>query len=551
MEVKQIFTIALELLGGLGLFLFGMKTMSDAIEKTAGAKLRPILEKFTSNKFLGLIVGALFTAMVQSSSACTSMVVSFVDSGLMNLYQAVGVIFGANIGTTITSQLVSFDLERYAPIFLAIGVIMYMFIKKEKISRFGEIIVGFGVLFLGISLMGAAVEPLKESVEVQHMFASLSNPLLALLIGWAVTALIQSSSVTVSIIVVLASKGMFNQNLLICLFIILGCNMGACMTALLTSLSGKKDAKRAAMIHFLFNLVGSAIMFLLLTFFGDWIQHLLFDLISKGQAGKYIANSHTLFKVFQVAILLPFSSLLVKATYLIIPGDEKEKVAYGDSYKLQFIGSKAVFNPATAVVAAQNEIERMASLASDNLNRSINALMTMDQESINDVFEVEKNIDYLSHEITNYLVRLTQMTIPIEDLKNIGGLFHVVSDIERIGDHATNIAEAAQKKKDKGIQFSKEAIQELTQMVDSVNENLRLCIDTFITKSDDNLERIEAIENKVDQMEIDFQDAHIDRITKGECTPEAGMLFTDLITGLERVCDHATNIAFATMKQNS
>ena len=551
MEVKQIFTIALELLGGLGLFLFGMKTMSDAIEKTAGAKLRPILEKFTSNKFLGLIVGALFTAMVQSSSACTSMVVSFVDSGLMNLYQAVGVIFGANIGTTITSQLVSFDLERYAPIFLAIGVIMYMFIKKEKISRFGEIIVGFGVLFLGISLMGAAVEPLKESVEVQHMFASLSNPLLALLIGWAVTALIQSSSVTVSIIVVLASKGMFNQNLLICLFIILGCNMGACMTALLTSLSGKKDAKRAAMIHFLFNLVGSAIMFLLLTFFGDWIQHLLFDLISKGQAGKYIANSHTLFKVFQVAILLPFSSLLVKATYLIIPGDEKEKVAYGDSYKLQFIGSKAVFNPATAVVAAQNEIERMASLASDNLNRSINALMTMDQESINDVFEVEKNIDYLSHEITNYLVRLTQMTIPIEDLKNIGGLFHVVSDIERIGDHATNIAEAAQKKKDKGIQFSKEAIQELTQMVDSVNENLRLCIDTFITKSDDNLDRIEAIENKVDQMEIDFQDAHIDRITKGECTPEAGMLFTDLITGLERVCDHATNIAFATMKQNS
>lgn len=551
MEVKQIFTIALELLGGLGLFLFGMKTMSDAIEKTAGAKLRPILEKFTSNKFLGLIVGALFTAMVQSSSACTSMVVSFVDSGLMNLYQAVGVIFGANIGTTITSQLVSFDLERYAPIFLAIGVIMYMFIKKEKISRFGEIIVGFGVLFLGISLMGAAVEPLKESVEVQHMFASLSNPLLALLIGWAVTALIQSSSVTVSIIVVLASKGMFNQNLLICLFIILGCNMGACMTALLTSLSGKKDAKRAAMIHFLFNLVGSTIMFLLLTFFGDWIQHLLFDLISKGQAGKYIANSHTLFKVFQVAILLPFSSLLVKATYLIIPGDEKEKVAYGDSYKLQFIGSKAVFNPATAVVAAQNEIERMASLASDNLNRSINALMTMDQESINDVFEVEKNIDYLSHEITNYLVRLTQMTIPIEDLKNIGGLFHVVSDIERIGDHATNIAEAAQKKKDKGIQFSKEAIQELTQMVDSVNENLRLCIDTFITKSDDNLERIEAIENKVDQMEIDFQDAHINRITRGECTPEAGMLFTDLITGLERVCDHATNIAFATMKQNS
>ena len=252
MSAGKIFTIALELMAGLGLFLFGMKTMSDAIEKTAGARLRPILEKFTSNKFLGLIVGAVFTALVQSSSACTSMVVSFVDSGLMTLYQAVGVIMGANIGTTITSQLVSFDLARYAPIFLAIGVIMFMFIKKEKVNHIGEIIVGFGVLFVGISLMGEAVEPLKESVEIQHMFASLRNPFIALLIGWVVTGIIQSSSVTVSIIVVLASKGMFNDNLMICLFIILGCNMGACMTALLTSLSGKKDAKRAAMIHFLF-----------------------------------------------------------------------------------------------------------------------------------------------------------------------------------------------------------------------------------------------------------------------------------------------------------
>ncbi len=550
MTGTQVFTIILELLGGLGLFLFGMKTMSDAIEKTAGAKLRPILEKFTSNKFLGLIVGAVFTALVQSSSACTSMVVSFVDSGLMNLYQAVGVIMGANIGTTITSQLVSFDLERYAPIFLAVGVIMYMFVKKEKVNHFGEIIVGFGVLFLGISLMGNAVNPLKESVEVQHLFASLSNPFIALLIGWAVTALIQSSSVTVSIIVVLASKGMFDENLLICLFIILGCNLGACMTALLTSLSGKKDAKRAAMIHFLFNLVGSIIMFILLTFFGGWIQNLLFNIISKGQAGNYIANSHTLFKIFQVAVLLPFSSLLVKATYLVVPGDEKEKVAYGDSFKLQFIGSKAVFNPATAVVSAQNEIERMASLASDNLNRSINALMTLDEDTINEVFDVEKNIDYLSHEISAYLVRLTQMTVPIEDLRNIGGLFHVVNDIERIGDHATNIAEAARKKKEKDIKFSKAAVSELTQMVDAVNENMHLCIETFISKDDKNIDRIEALESMVDQMEIDFQDSHIDRITKGECTPEAGIIFTDLITGLERVCDHATNIAFATMKNN-
>ena len=550
MTASEVFSIALALLGGLGLFLFGMKTMSDAIEKTAGAKLRPILEKFTSNKFLGLIVGAVFTALVQSSSACTSMVVSFVDSGLMTLYQAVGVIFGANIGTTITSQLVSFDLEQFAPIFLGIGVIMYMFIKKEKVNRFGEIIIGFGVLFLGISLMGSAVEPLKTDPGVQQLFASLSNPFIAFLIGWVVTGIIQSSSVTVSIIVVLASKGMFNNNLTICLFIILGCNMGACMTALLTSLSGNKDAKRAAMIHFLFNLVGSTIMFILLTFFGGWIQNLLYNVISKGAGheGNYIANSHTLFKVFQVIVILPFSSLLVKATYLIVPGEDKSKVGYGDSFKLQFIGNTKIFNPATAVVSAQNEIERMGSLASDNLNRAMNALITMDEETIKDVWEVEKNIDFLSHEITDYLVRLTQTTMPIEDLKSIGGLFHVVNDIERIGDHATNIVEAAQTKKDRGISFSKAAMKELTDMMDAVNQNIQYCLEMFVTRNDDHLKQIEELEDKVDQMERDIQDSHISRMTKGECSPEAGIIFNDIITGLERVCDHATNIAFATLK---
>ncbi|MBQ1488689.1 MAG: Na/Pi cotransporter family protein, partial [Lachnospiraceae bacterium] len=439
----------------------------------------------------------------------------------------------------------------FAPIFLAVGVIMYMFIKKTKINRFGEIIVGFGVLFLGISIMGDAVNPLKESAAVQHMFASLSNPILALLIGWLVTAIIQSSSVTVSIIVVLASKGMFNQNLLICLYIILGCNMGACMTALLTSLSGKKDAKRAAMIHFLFNLTGSVIMFALLSIFGGWIQHLLYDVISNGNAGNYIANSHTIFKVVQVAIIFPFSSLLVKATYLVIPGEDKDKVGYGDTYKLQFIGENAIFNPATAVVAAQNEIERMGSLASDNINRAMNALITMDEGTIKEVWEVEKNIDFLSHAITNYLVKLTQSTMPIEDLKNIGGLFHVVNDIERIGDHATNIAEAAQKKKDKGIAFSKEATKELTDMINAVNENIHLCLEMFVTKNEDHLKEIERIEDKVDQMERDIQDSHIDRMARGECTPEAGIVFNDIVVGLERVCDHATNIAFSVVKANN
>ena len=368
------------------------------------------------------------------------------------------------------------------------------------------------------------------------------------MIGWVVTGIIQSSSVTVSIIVVLASKGMFNDNLLICLYIILGCNMGACMTALLTSLSGKKDAKRAAMLHFLFNLFGSIMMFILLTVFGGFMQNLLFNIISHGNAGNYIANSHTIFKIIQVVLIFPFSSLLVKATYLVVPGEDKDHVGYGDSLKLQFIGNKTVFNPATAVVAAQNEIERMGSLAYDNLNRSINALVTKDEESIKDVFEVEKNIDFLSHEITGYLVRLTQMTMAVEDLKSIGGLFHVVNDIERIGDHATNIAEAAKATKDKNIQFSKAALKELTEMVETVNRNLHLCMEMFRTREDTHLKEIEELEDKVDQMERDIQDSHIERMTKGICSPEAGIIFNDIVTGLERVCDHATNIAFSVLK---
>ena len=279
------------------------------------------------------------------------------------------------------------------------------------------------------------------------------------------------------------------------------------------------------------------------------MQNLLYNVISKGNPGNYIANSHTIFKIVQVAVLLPFSSLLVKATYLVVPGDDTGKVGYGDSFKLQYIGSK-IFNPATAVVAAQNEIERMASLAHDNLNRSMNALITMDSDTIGEVFEVEKNIDYLSHEITNYLVRLTQITMPIEDLKNIGGLFHVVNDIERIGDHATNIAEAAQKKKEKDIKFTKDGLKELTEMMNAVNDNMHLCIEMFITRNDDHIKEIEELEEKVDKMERDIQDSHIERLTRGECSPESGIIFNDIVVGLERVCDHATNIAYSVVKSN-
>lgn len=545
MTFSQLIDDFILLAGGLGLFLFGMKLMSESIEKSAGARLRSILEFFTKNKFAGIVVGVVFTGIVQSSSACTVMVVSFVNSGLMSLYQAVGVIFGANIGTTITSQLVSFNLSKYAPIFLLVGVIMIMFFKKQAITKIGDVLVGFGVLFLGLSLMSTSMNGLKSSPEIANLFASLTNPFLAVLVGFLVTSVIQSSSVTVSIVLLLAQQGMLD--LPICMFIILGCNMGSCVTALIASLAGMKDAKRAALIHFLFNLVGSAIVFLILMIVRTPIVDLIMNL-SSDDPGRFVANAHTLIKVFQVIILLPFSSLLVKATYMIIPGKD-EKVGYHDNFQLQYIGEKVVFNPATAVVEVLNEIERMASLASDNLNRAMNALVTLDEEDINEVYEVEENINFLNRSISNYLVKINQTTLPIEDLKSIGALFHVVNDIERIGDHAANVADTAKLRKERDIKFSQQSFDELRQMMDLINQNMHYAIAVFAHHEEKHLEDVDRLEEQVDKMEEEIQIAHVNRMTRQECTPEAGMLFSDVVSGLERVSDHAVNIAYAMTKE--
>lgn len=545
MTFSQLIDDFILLAGGLGLFLFGMKLMSESIEKSAGARLRSILEFFTKNKFAGIVVGVVFTGIVQSSSACTVMVVSFVNSGLMSLYQAVGVIFGANIGTTITSQLVSFNLSKYAPIFLLVGVIMIMFFKKQAITKIGDVLVGFGVLFLGLSLMSTSMNGLKTSPEIADLFASLTNPFLAVLVGFLVTSVIQSSSVTVSIVLLLAQQGMLD--LPICMFIILGCNMGSCVTALIASLAGMKDAKRAALIHFLFNLVGSAVVFLLLMIVRTPIVDLIMNL-SSDDPGRFVANAHTLIKVFQVIILLPFSSLLVKATYMIIPGKD-EKVGYHDNFQLQYIGEKVVFNPATAVVEVLNEIERMASLASDNLNRAMNALVTLDEEDINEVYEVEENINFLNRSISNYLVKINQTTLPIEDLKSIGALFHVVNDIERIGDHAANVADTAKLRKERDIKFSQQSFDELRQMMDLINQNMHYAIAVFAHHEEKHLEDVDRLEEQVDKMEEEIQIAHVNRMTRQECTPEAGMLFSDVVSGLERVSDHAVNIAYAMTKE--
>ena len=535
--------MVLGLIGGLGLFLYGMTLMSDSLEKAAGAKLRGILELFTKNRYVGIIVGVVFTAIIQSSSAATVMVVSFVNAGLMTLYQAIGVIYGANIGTTVTSQLVSFNLSQYAPVFIMAGVLMLMIFKNPTVKKAGEVVIGFGILFLGISTMSSS-GALKELPAIQNLFMSLDNRFFALLLGLVITAIVQSSSVTVSIVLLLAQQGLLP--LKICFFIILGCNIGACMSAMLASLSGKKNAKRAALIHLLFNIIGSIIMAVILLIGSNWIEALIMH-ISGGNLGRCVANTHTIFKVFQVIILMPFMSWIVKLTYLIVPGEDND---VEDEYEMKYIGDGDRLSSATAIPQVCSEISHMGEIAIGNLEKALDALLTKDDKAAKEVFEVEKRIDYMNKEITDYLVKANQISLPVGDRKKLGALFHVVSDIERVGDHAENIAEDVEKLIDMKEDINGMAGDEIRRMQEMTVKILHLSMDMFNLEDDSHLQEILDLENAIDAKERELQDLHVKCLTTGECSAQVGMMFSDLASNLERVADHATNIAFSILEED-
>lgn len=536
-------SVVVSLMGGLGLFLLGMKQMSDGLEKAAGAKMRSILEAVTTNRLMGTLIGILFCAVIQSSSATTVMVVSFVNAGMMTLYQAAGVIMGANIGTTVTSQLVSFNLSAYAPVFLFIGVLMTQFVKNDRVKKIGEVVLGFGVLFMGLSVMSGSMSSLKDSPQIADLLGGLKSPLLGVLMGTVITAIIQSSSVTVSILLLMAQQGLLE--LPICFYIILGCNIGACMSALLASLSGKKDAKRAALIHLFFNIIGTIIIYIVLMVAGGLVLDIIMK-ISGSDPGRCVANAHTLFKICQVILLLPFTKGIVNLTYLAVPGEEKTE---DSEYQLYYIGKTSMFSPTTAVIEAVMELEHMGALAYENLNRALDALISLDEAKIEKVYAVEKQINFMNHAITDYLVKIGQMTLPIDDSKSIGALFHVVNDIERIGDHAENLADSAKNRIKDNIAFSGSGLEELKEISAKVNTILEYSIDMFAHNSREHMQDIMELENEIDEMERKFQKNHVERLTKNECTAASGMIFSDAISGYERVADHATNIAYALLEQ--
>ncbi len=528
----------IKLLGGVGLFLYGMKLMGDGLENAAGEKLKNIFNKITSNPIKGVLTGTIVTALIQSSSAVTVMVVGFVNAGLMNLYQAAYVIMGANIGTTITSQLITFDLNSLTPLFISVGAGLVLFRKNKRFKEIGNIILGFGVLYLGFSTMSNAMLPLKESQLFTQLILSLEGrTILGLLLGLGITAVIQSSAAVTGILIALASVGTLTIDVTIP--IILGINIGTCVTALISCVGTSRTAKKAALIHLLFNLIGSIIFLippitkLLLT----TVTNITPGISGKAVA-KQIANTHAVYNIANTVLLLPFTKYLIKFVSFILPGeDENEFIG------VKYIDDRLLETPTIAFGQCTKEIIRMGTLAKDNLVISMEGFVKGDLASIEQVYKNETLINLLETDITKYLVKLTNSELGEDQRATISAYFHVVNDIERIGDHAENIADWASAKISKNMEFSKEAVGELTTMFITCISSLDNSIECFSNYSIEKATKVRTIEDKIDSYEKEFKTAHIQRLNNGTCTATVGTAFLDIIGNLERVGDHALNIA--------
>ncbi len=536
MSIANILSMA----GGLGLFLFGIRTMGDGLENAAGAKLKRMLEVLTGNRFLAVLVGFVVTAIIQSSTATTVMVVGFVNAGMMTLAQAVGVIMGANIGTTVTSLLIALNFSSVAAASVLVGVILMLASKKTLVKNLGSIFTGFGLLFLGIDLMSDSMAPLRESAGFMNFIVAVSDsplrPLFGILLGIVMTAVLQSSSASVGVLQTLAMQGLVPLKFSV--FVLFGQNIGTCLTALFSTVGAKKNSKRAAVIHLLFNLLGTGmfIFIALLTPYIEWIEKISSDPMAQ------IAISHIVFNVVSTIVLFPFAKLLVKLSCLIVPGkDDSESEMH-----CRFIDDRLLNTPPFAVMQVGKEVARMAKLARDNFETSAYALINRSDKDLNKVMEKEEVINYLNHHITSYLVKLNALDITDSDSDYIARVFHAINDIERVGDHATNLAEAAERNIGDGLTFSDAARDELNQLCGSVITLLDRSIEAFNNQSLGNGEAKELsdLEEHIDDLTLTCQDAHIFRLNRNECNTEAGMLYLNTITDFERVGDHAINIAF-------
>lgn len=525
----------LGLFGGLAMFLLGMHLMGEGMELLAGSRLRSILEKVTRNRFIAMLIGLVLTAIIQSSNAVTAMTVGFVGAGLMEFSRAIGIIMGANIGTTVTGQLIALNITQYAPLFLLFGVVLFVYTKSKKKIYLGQIFVGLGILFMGMKLMGASMEPLKDVPWFTQTMVSFKNPLIGVAVGTIFTMLVQSASVSIGVMQALALQGLVGLNSAV--YVLCGQNIGCTIAAILASIGGNKDAKRTALVHLLFNVIGTILFIIVcrVTPYISWVESM-----TPNNVAAQIANANTIFNVVCMAILLPCAGLLGRLTMILIPGVDKEQ--RGANQLMHIAPSFVAASIGFAQVHA--EIERMQQLAFQNLHKAIDSLFS--KEDIRGEIEMnEETIDYLNKEITNALIRLNATELSIGDADRISSMYHVISDLERIGDHAENISGYAVTIRTNGKSFSEKAIEGLRLLIEKVYAINERAYKHFRDKTDDGMKEIQRMEQEIDDITAMLQKEHIKRLVVNECTPDLGMLYVEILTDLERIADHALNIAEA------
>ena len=544
-DISSLFSF----IGGLGMFLYGMNIMADGMQKTAGSKMSQFLGMLTNNRLMAVLLGALITAIIQSSGATTVMVVGFVSAGVLNLTQAVGVIMGANIGTTITAWIVSmnqlgdafavFQPAFFAPLLIGIGAIFMLFGKKQKMKTAGEILVGLGLLFIGLDFMSSSISPYTDAPVFSEAFRLLgSNPILGMLIGALVTALLQSSSASVGILQTLAMNGVVTTNAAI--FITLGQNIGTCVTAMISSIGGSRTAKRAAVIHLTFNMMG-AVIFGVISF----VLFSLYPLLAAHNiTSVQISIFHTIFNLTNTALLFPFANQLVKLSGIFVPEDKKEPVATDEeSETMKHLDERIFESPAFALETAAMEVVHMGQITMENVRRAMDAVLTKNADEVEDVYKTEQTINNMEKMLTEYLVKVNNLSLTERQKLIVNDLFYSINDIERVGDHAENLAEQAEYMVQHNISFSETGESDLHIICETAFKSFQHSIEARRKGDMDDVRKVSQYEDEVDTLEEELREKHIERLSAGKCDPSAGVVFLDLISNLERISDHAYNLA--------
>lgn len=530
----------LSLLGGVGLFLFGMTIMSTGIKNSCGDKLQVILEKATANKYVAVFVGLALTMIIQSSSATDVMVIGFVNSGLMNLAQAIGVIIGANIGTTVTAQITAFNISTFTPLLLFAGAIMYLFFKKNIVRHIGSVIMGFGMLFEGVSIMKVAIKPLSETQFFIDFMTTLKNPAIAFIFGVIFTSIMQSSSSAIVIFQAFCVQGLIGFD--VAIYLIIGAAIGSVTPNILASLTANRNGKRTAIINLLFNLIRAAIIITLINVFPGILTFI--QGLSPSDVGRQIANAHTIFAISAVLIELPFTKQIIAISYKLIPVQETEKKA-AEERTLQYMNQMDNIPAPMAIKNAQLEIERMGHIALDNFIEAFEVFQEYDEDKVEEVLSREETVDILNHSISDSMTHLRTLDLSGDNLRRVSMMAITLTDIERISDYAVNLTEYAQSLRSKKLKFSKKAMKELESMAENSQNAIAMALDIFASEDYTDIDELEKLESKVDKQQDKFINNHMERMMKKDCDPVTGMIFSDVVTDLERSSDHAINIAYA------